>query len=135
MTVRLPKGEDRNISDTEDIARIMQKVLRRQNKLHRNKEYFWTIGLNTSNDIEYIELVTIGSNNRMILVPVDVFSFTVAKKCKKIIFCHNHPSGNLVPSRADIEFTRDMDKAAGLLGIVMLDHLIISEEDYSTIEI
>ncbi|MEM9078084.1 MAG: JAB domain-containing protein [Bacteroidota bacterium] len=133
MTVRLPKNEGRHISDAYDVARIMQKILLRQNKLHRNKEYFWTIGLNNQNDIEYIELVAIGTNNRMILAPVDIFSFAVAKKCKKVIFCHNHPSGNLSPSKADIQFTKDMDKAAIILGIKMLDHLIISENDYSKI--
>ena len=133
MTVRLPKGEDRNISDSGDIARIMQKVLLRQNKFHRNKEYFWTIGINTVNDIEYIELVTIGVRNRNILAPVDVFSLAVAKKCTRVIFCHNHPSGRLEPSKADLKFTKDMREAGTILGIRLMDHIVISETDFITI--
>jgi len=133
MTVRLPKDEDKHISGTNDIARIMQKVLWRQNKLHRKKEYFWTIGLNAANDIEYIELVTIGTNNRNIVSPVDVLSLPVSKKCKKIILCHNHPSGNLEPSEADKHFTERIKAAAAVLGIELLDHIIITETNYVAI--
>ncbi|WP_108245814.1 JAB domain-containing protein [Muricauda brasiliensis] len=133
MTVRLPKDEDKHISGTDDIARIMQKVLWRQNRLHRQKEYFWTIGLNAANDIEYIELVTIGTNNRNIVTPVQVLSLAAAKQCQKIVLCHNHPSGNLEPSEADIAFTERMEKAAAILEIELLDHIIITEINYVTI--
>lgn len=133
MTVRLPKDEDKHISGTDDIARIMQKVLWRQNKIHRQKEYFWTVGLNAANDIEYIELVTIGTSNRNIVDPVDVLSMPVSKKCKKIILCHNHPSGNLEPSEADILFTERMEKAAAIMKIELLDHIIITETNYVAI--
>lgn len=133
MTIRIPKDEDKHISGTNDIARIMQKVLWRQNKLHRKKEYFWTIGLNAANDIEYIELVTIGTSNRNIVSPVDVLSLPVSKKCKKIILCHNHPSGNLEPSEADEHFTERIKAAAAVLGIELLDHIIITETNYVVI--
>ncbi len=133
MNVRLPKGEDSNISDATDIARIMQKILMRQNKHHRNKEYFWTIGLNTVNDIEYIELVSIGTRNRNILAPVDVFSLAVSKKCTRILFCHNHPSASLSASKSDLKFTQDMREAGTLLGIKVLEHLIITENDFVVI--
>lgn len=43
----------------------MQKVLLRQNKLHRQKEYFWVIVVNTINDILYVELIAIGSLDRV----------------------------------------------------------------------
>ncbi|WP_418497582.1 JAB domain-containing protein [Flagellimonas sp.] len=133
MTVRLPKDEDKHISGTDDIARIMQKVLWRQNKIHRQKEYFWTVGLNAANDIEYIELVTIGTSNRNIVTPVQVLSLAAAKQCQKIVLCHNHPSGNLEPSEADILFTERMEKAAAILEIELLDHIIITETNYVAI--
>ncbi|MBS9462784.1 hypothetical protein KIM67_10200 [Flagellimonas sp. 389] len=132
--MRLPKGEDKNISDSGDMARIMQKVLWRQNRHHRNKEYFWTIGIGPTNDIDYIELVTIGTRNRNILAPVDVFSLAVSKKCTKVIFCHNHPSGKLEPSKSDLKFTDEMERAGAILGITMLDHIIITETDYISIQ-
>ncbi|MEM1339811.1 MAG: JAB domain-containing protein [Bacteroidota bacterium] len=133
MKVRLPKGESKNVSESGDIARIMQKVLLRQNKFHRNKEYFWTIGLNSANDIQYIELVSIGTKNRNILAPVDVYSLAVSKKCTRVIFCHNHPSEKLNPSAADLDFTKSMKQAGSILGIKLADHIIISETDFVSI--
>ena len=133
MTVRLPKDEDKHISGSQDIARIMQKILWRQNKFHRNKEYFWTIGLNINNDIEFIELVSIGNQNRNIVSPLDILSLPVSKKCTKIILCHNHPSGNLQASEADLKFTERIRKASSILGIELLDHLIITESNYLSI--
>ena len=105
----------------------------RQNKIHRQKEYFWTVGLNAANDIEYIELVTIGTSNRNIVTPVQVLSLAAAKQCQKIVLCHNHPSGNLEPSEADILFTERMEKAAAILEIELLDHIIITETNYVAI--
>lgn len=134
MNVRIPGNENIHIANSSDIARIMRRILLRQNRLHRKKEYFWSIGLNTNNDIEYIELLTIGSLNQNNLDPVEVFNFAVAKKCKKIILCHNHPSGNLEPSTADYQLTKSIILGAKILKIEALDHIIICEsKDYTSI--
>ncbi|KAB5490790.1 MULTISPECIES: JAB domain-containing protein [Flagellimonas] len=77
--------------------------------------------------------MTIGTSNRNIVDPVDVLSMPVSKKCKKIILCHNHPSGNLEPSEADILFTERMEKAAAIMKIELLDHIIITETNYVAI--
>ncbi|MDO5970392.1 JAB domain-containing protein [Flavivirga aquimarina] len=133
MNVRISKDENTRIEDSYDIARIMRKILLRQNKLHRKKEYFWTIGLNIKNDIEYIELLTIGVLNQNSLDLVEVFNFAIAKKCKRIILCHNHPSGDTTPSIEDKNITKKIKKGADVLNIELLDHLIIcdSKEFYS----
>ncbi|MDQ2753130.1 MAG: DNA repair protein, partial [Bacteroidota bacterium] len=47
-----------------------------------------------------------------------------------IILAHNHPSGSLKPSRADIELTRKIKEGGLLLDITLLDHLIVSKEGY-----
>ncbi|AUP79079.1 JAB domain-containing protein [Flavivirga eckloniae] len=127
MNVRIPKDGNGRIEGGLDIARIMRKILLRQNKLHRKKEYFWTIGLSVKNDIEYIELLTIGVLNKNNVDPVEVFNFTVAKKCKRIILCHNHPSGDTTPSLPDKHITQKIKKGAEVLNIELLDHLIICE--------
>ena len=135
MNVRLPKDEDIHIANSKDIARIMRKILLRQNRLHRKKEYFWAIGLSTAHNIEYIELLTIGTLNKNSVKPIDVFNFAVAKKCEKIILCHNHPSGNLEPSKEDIAITQLIQAGATVLGIELLDHIIISDEkEYTSIK-
>ncbi|WP_299548635.1 JAB domain-containing protein [Seonamhaeicola sp.] len=133
MNVRIPKDENIRIANTRDIARIMRKVLLRQHRLHRKKEYFWVIGLSARHDIEYIELLTIGILNQNNIDPVEVFNFAVAKKCKTIIVCHNHPSGDLTPSQADKRITNRIRKGAEILNIKFLDHIIIGEDkDYTS---
>ncbi|MEM6523312.1 MAG: JAB domain-containing protein [Bacteroidota bacterium] len=133
MNVRLPKDANTHINDPDDIYAIMQKVLLRQNKIHRQKEYFWTIGLNIKNDIQYVELVALGSINKVGIDPTEVFHLAVSKKCKQIILIHNHPSGGLEPSKSDLQLTKDMIQASKILKIDILDHLIISETDYRSI--
>ncbi len=133
MNVRLPKDEDIRIANQDDIARIMQKVLMRQNRLHRQKEYFWTIGLNTSNDIQYIELVALGKVNAVSVDPTEIFHIAVSKKCKSIVLVHNHPSGSIKASEADKRITRELKLAAQILKIEILDHIIITEDSFSSV--
>ncbi|KAB8152415.1 hypothetical protein EZY14_013455 [Kordia sp. TARA_039_SRF] len=128
MNLRLPKDEEINIANGEDIARIMRKILLRQNRLHRKKEYFWAIGLNAGNDIEYIELVSIGAINIDNIEPVDVFSFAVSKKCTKIIICHNRPNGKIQPTKSVQKLTYKLLQGAKVLNILLLDHIIICED-------
>lgn len=130
MKVRLPKDKKLHIANTQDVFRVMQAVLLRQNKLHRQKEYFWSMGLNTNWDINYLELCTVGTLNMTHIDGVELFSFAVQKKCKKLILIHNHPSGNLKPSDTDLLITEYFKAAGAILGIEILDHLIISETGY-----
>ena len=50
-----------------------------------------------------------------------------------IIVCHNHPSGDLIPSDADMELTKQLVDAGELLGIKVLDHLIVSNQGYKSL--
>ena len=135
MQVRLTKEQKIKIANSDDVYTIMRAVLMRQNRLHRQKEYFWVMGLNTGNDIMYIELATIGTLNKNNVDPVEIFSFAVQKKCKKVILIHNHPSGNLTPSSDDIVLTNFLKTGGEYLKIEVLDHLIISEEGFKAIPV
>ncbi len=135
MQVRLTKEQKIKIANSDDVYTIMRAVLMRQNRLHRQREFFWIMGLNTANDIMYIELAAIGKVNSVNVDPVELFSFAVQKKCKKIILIHNHPSGNLTPSADDIHLTNQLKEGAKYLKIEILEHLIISEEGFSSVPI
>lgn len=130
MKVRLSSAQKIQIRDSKDVYSIMQAVLLRQNKMRRKQEYFWTLGLSNHNDIDYLELTALGRLNAVNVEPVEVLSFAVQKRCKRIILIHNHPAGKLKPSKSDIIFTALMQKASALLKITLHDHLIISETDY-----
>jgi DNA repair protein RadC len=133
MNVRLTKEQKIKIANSEDVFAIMQAVLKRENKLSRQKEHFWVIGLTTANVISFIELVSLGSLNIAVVKPLDVFHLAAAKNLPKIILVHNHPSGNLTPSAADINLTQRLIAGAELLEIEVLDHLIISETGFTNI--
>lgn len=130
MTVKLSKEQKIHVLNTEDVFKIMREILRRENNIDRNKEHCWIVCLSNSNQIIMIELISLGSVKATIVEPMDVFSFTLQKQAVKIILVHNHPSGNLQPSARDIAFTDEMNAIADFLKIRLLDHLIISENEY-----
>lgn len=130
MNVKLTKDQKIKVANSEDVFSIMREVLKRENRLSRQKEHFWVVGLNINNVIAYIELVALGSVSKIIVKPVEVFSFAVAKKCESVILVHNHPSGDLTPSKADIDLTKKLVNGSKFLEIKVLDHLIISTKEY-----
>lgn len=130
MNVRLTKDQKIKIANSEDVFAIMQAVLKRENRLSRQKEHFWVIGLTPTNVISFIELVALGSLNKAVLEPLDVFHLASSKNLRKIILVHNHPSGILTPSGDDINLTNQLKLGAQYLRIEILDHLIISESGF-----
>ena len=95
-----------------------------------DREHFKIIHLNTKNNIIGVETISIGSLNSSIVHPREVFKSAIIKSSASIICLHNHPSGDTKPSRADIDITQRLIKAGEIIGIKVLDHLIIGEDNY-----
>ena len=130
MTVRLTKEQKRKILNADDLYNVMQQILLRENKIRRAQEHFWIVGLDAKNKILFIELISLGGHNRMEVAPADIFRMAIYKLALKVILVHNHPSGNMTPSRSDIKTTERLIEAGELLNISVVDHLIISEKRY-----
>ncbi|MBI9108580.1 MAG: DNA repair protein RadC [Spirochaetales bacterium] len=94
------------------------------------REHFLSVSLNGAHEVMALRVVSIGTLNRTIVHPREVYSEPIAEHAAGIICAHNHPSGNTEPSREDIELTERLRDAGKILGINMLDHLIISETGY-----
>jgi DNA repair protein RadC len=77
-----------------------------------------------------ISTVSKGGLSGTVIDPRIVFAIALKRRSSAIILAHNHPSGNLKPSHADISLTRRFHEAGRLLEITLADHLIISEEGY-----
>lgn len=133
MNVRLSKEQKVKILNSDDVYSIMQQILLRENKIRRNQEHFWVIGLNNANKILFIELVSLGAVNRVTVDPPDVFRMAIYKLAVKMILVHNHPSGNLTPSKADEDFTDRLLKVGKLIKIAVIEHLIITEDNYTSL--
>jgi len=114
-----------------DVYLIMREILMELDSVEKNKEYLWVMGLSYSNKIKYIDLVSIGTLGGTIGEPREIFTYAIKfGGIGKIIIIHSHPSGNLTPSIADKNFTRQMIDAGKLLRIEVIDHLIISVRSY-----
>jgi DNA repair protein RadC len=89
--------------------------------------------LTVRNDLIGVETVSIGSITASTTTPRDLFKSAILANAVAIIICHNHPSGELVPSDSDIALTKQIVEAGELLGIKVLDHLIVSNQGYRSL--
>ena len=95
-----------------------------------NQEVFYVLFLNRNNEIKAERMFFQGGVSSTIIDPRLVFKEAVHQLASGIILAHNHPSGNLVPSQADIESTQKLTAAGKLFDIHVLDHLILSNHGY-----
>ena len=95
-----------------------------------NYEVFAVILLNRANKIIHFEIISKGGITGTVADPRIILKLALNHGATSIILSHNHPSGNLQPSKADEDITQRIKKAAALIDIHVLDHLIISEEGY-----
>jgi DNA repair protein RadC len=95
-----------------------------------NHEEFWILLLNRANKITSRHLVSKGGQAGTIADPKIIFNIALENHAASIILTHNHPSGNLKPSHADLELTRKLRSAGQFLDIPVLDHLIITDQGF-----
>ena len=98
-----------------------------------DREILLSVMLTVKNDLIGVETVSIGSITASTTTPRDIFKSAILANAVAIIVCHNHPSGELVPSAEDIKITKQLIAAGELLGIKVLDHLIISDQGYKSL--
>lgn len=130
MNVRISQAEKVKVMNSTDLYAVMQKILLRDRKIDRGKEHFWVVGLATNNRILYIELVGLGTLREVKVDPMDIFSIALQKRTAQVVLVHNHPSGELQPSKADLDITDRMLQVGFFLHIPVVEHLVISEEGY-----
>jgi len=99
-------------------------LLRRYKKLHQ--ETFIVITLDGGHQVITIRMVSVGTLDRTLVHPREVFCDAISDRAAAIIVAHNHPSGNVEPSAEDRELTARLKAAGSLLGIPVLDHVIIA---------
>jgi DNA repair protein RadC len=97
------------------------------------KEYFRGIYLDSRYRVIHDEVIAIGSLTSNIIHPREVFKPAIEHSAAALIVAHNHPSGDLKPSRSDIETTEQLVKTGKILGIELLDHIIIAKGKFISI--
>lgn len=95
-----------------------------------HKEYFIAVSLDNRNKVINIDIISIGTLNSSLIHPRETFEMAIKNHAASIIICHNHPSGELEPSKDDLIVTQNLVKAGKLLGIEIADHIIITKKNY-----
>jgi DNA repair protein RadC len=95
-----------------------------------NHEEFWIILLNRANNVLSQHLISKGGQAGTLADPKIIFQAALENHAASIILAHNHPSGNLKPSQADISLTKKLRDGGSLLDIAVLDHVIFSNTSY-----
>lgn len=96
----------------------------------KNTEEFKVIYLSSSNRLIGEETLFRGTIDRSVVYPRLIVERALKYPTKGIIFAHNHPSGDLKPSRKDIELTHELKDLLDVLDIKLLDHIILGEGDH-----
>lgn len=96
----------------------------------RRQEHFICISLNGANEVITSRVVSVGLVNKTHVHPREVFADPITDRASAIIIAHNHPAGELQPSKEDIKITADLKAAGHTLGIKLLDHIIFNQKNY-----
>ena len=120
--------ENIKIKDAKDVAKLLMNELK-----YENREVIKVILLNSKNIVLKIKDVSYGGTNFAMIEPKDILVEAIKLQAPKIIMVHNHPSGDVTPSKADFSITDRIYESAELLGIQLLDHIIIGGHKYQSI--
>jgi DNA repair protein RadC len=96
----------------------------------RTQEHIVCLALNSRMCLIAKKTIFIGSLNSSIIHPREIFKYAMSKSAASIIIAHNHPTGNSVPSDADIEVTHQIVAAGKIIGIDVLDHIIVGTNEH-----
>jgi DNA repair protein RadC len=113
------------ITGSASVAKYLQAKL-----MDLPHEVFAVLFLNRANRIRHFEIISSGGMTGTVADPRIILKKALEEEAVSIILCHNHPSGNLKPSRADEELTKKIQQATKFFDIMLLDHIIVSTDGY-----
>ncbi len=134
IVAALELGRRRNLSDSPDDCKITGSsdvfVLMGPLLSDLSHEEFWALLLNRSNKIIEKRKISQGGITGTVTDIRMILKLALDNLATGLIICHNHPSGNLQPSDADISITRRIKESAALMDITLLDHVIVAGKAY-----
>jgi DNA repair protein RadC len=131
LTKRALEVEDNNLPT---ILSARDAVAQLQELRHAKKEHFVALYLNARNQLLSKETISIGTLNASLIHPREVFKSAIDHLTASILVAHNHPSGSLEPSEDDLEVTKRLKEAGKILGIEIVDHVIVTKNDFVSLK-
>ncbi len=99
----------------------------------KKQEYFVCLTLDGANRLIAKRIITIGTLTASLVHPREVFADAITDRAASIIVAHNHPSGNLEPSEADLSVTERLTDASAILNITFNDHILVTKSSFTSI--
>jgi len=124
LAKRYSSQSNKKITSAKDVYEELKAFSTKQ------QEYFLVITLDGASHIINTRTVFIGTLNQTLVHPREVFADAIADRAAGIIIAHNHPSGTLSASRADIQITERLEEVSKLVGIELLDHVILARDGF-----
>ncbi|SUM59859.1 DNA repair protein RadC-like protein [Staphylococcus petrasii] len=127
MNTRSPH-EKVKIKSPKDVADMMMAKMK-----DLTQEHFIALFLNSKNVVMKEEVIYKGTLNSSVIHPREVFNAAIRASSNAIIVVHNHPSGDVTPSKEDIATTIRLKECGHILGIDLLDHIIIGDQKFTSL--
>ena len=121
----------KKIASSYDAYKAITEITKVQEEA---QEVFGILILDSKNKIVAVHEVSRGALNSSLVHPREVFKPAVLHNAAAIICFHNHPSGDPLPSKEDIETTKRLIKAGKIMGIEVLDHIIVGDDVYASLK-
>jgi len=123
--LRAKNFSEYQISSPSEIGEIFVPILRDE-----QKEKFIVVCLSTANKIIRYTVVSVGNLDTSVVHPREVFKIAIENNAKSVILVHNHPSGSVEPSSADISITQKLVEVGKVMQIPVLDHIIVGGNEH-----
>lgn len=118
------------ISSSSMAYRVFQDIFEIEELDFYGREYFLILALNRNNKVVCYSIVSMGGMTGTVADGKIIFRTALLSGAASIILCHNHPSGNLAPSTADIQLTNRLKQFGTMIDMPILDHIIFTPTSY-----
>ena len=124
ITKEFSHKKEISFTDSNDVGEYFKHLL--GNK--KDKEVFMCAFLDRNNQLIKIKKISEGTLSAAVVFPREIVKEVLDTKCKSVVFCHNHPSGNTEPSSEDIALTKNLTNIISPLGVRVIDHVIVGDD-------
>lgn len=118
------------VKDVEPLRSLHDILARLDDIRSKQQEYVVCLSLDGGQRLLALRTITIGTLDAAIAHPREVFADAIADRAASVVIAHNHPSGEVNPSKKDIELTQQLAAAGQLVGVPLRDHIIVTKTDY-----
>lgn len=131
----MPLPKDMFLCDNPQTAvNYWETLIQKDERYNPEVESLFVLMLNIRSKIKGHYLINSGTVDGVVVHPREIFRLAIMTSAKSIILMHNHPSGESNPSESDIRMTRQIIQCGKILGIDVLDHVIVGNNEYSSLK-